>query len=119
MNKKLRNLIIKITKLRKKHVDDITEDEKLLLKVLLSELRSLLYEKLKKFIEKQQIKLKKEEAEEAEELENEEKKLIELIIILLTFYTQNDINFSETLEKILFLTKPKTTPKIKIKIKKN
>ena len=78
MNKKLRNLIIKITKLRKKHVDDITEDEKLLLKVLLSELRSLLYEKLKKFIEKQQIKLKKEEAEEAEELENEEKKLIEL-----------------------------------------
>ena len=117
MNKKIRDLIIKITKLKKKPVEELTEDEKLSLKVLLSELRYLLYEKLKKFVENLQIKLKnekKEEQEEEENEENEEKKLIELITILLTFYTFNSNEFGEILEKILFLTEPKNTPKIKI-----
>lgn len=114
MNKKIRDLIIKITKLKKKPVEELTEDEKLSLKVLLSELRSLLYEKLKKFVENLQIKLKNEKKEEQEEEENEEKKLIELITILLTFYTFNSNEFGEILEKILFLTEPKNTPKIKI-----
>ena len=114
MNKKIRDLIIKITKLKKKPVEELTEDEKLSLKVLLSQLRSLLYEKLNKFVENLQIKLKNEKKEEQEEEENEEKKLIELITILLTFYTFNSNEFGEILEKILFLTEPKNTPKIKI-----
>lgn len=114
MNKKIRDLVIKIIELRKKPVEELTEDEKLLLKVLLSELKNLLDKKLKKFVENLQIKLKNEKKEEQEEEENEEKKLIELITILLTFYTVNNNYFGEMLEKILFLTKPKKTPKIKI-----